>query len=128
MAVLDATNSCFNALTSGQQLAAIYGLLEDILAILDPMAEPNPLEYAANPCFNHLPSGQMAAAIWGILGNIFDVGLVGGGNAIVSAGTGEPEGVVVGLSASHVYVQVDGGIFMRLWYFNGTVGTNNGWV
>lgn len=119
----DATNPCFNALTSGQQLAAIWSLLVEILKVYDPMADPNPLEGAEVPCFHVLTSGQQLSTIWHMLGQIRDEipWVVGSANY---GGNGDPNGVVTA-NASSVYVQWDspGTIWLKV-----VDGGNTGWV
>ena len=50
----------------------------------------------------------------------------------VASGTATPEGNVTGEVLGQIYSQVaslgGGGAFVRFWVFNGTVGTNTGWV
>ena len=90
---LDATNACFNELTIGHKLTAIWTTLVEILQIYDPMANPSPIEAAQNACFNVLTSGQQFTAMWVVLDAILTAS-GGGGGGVNYFGNGSPEGVI----------------------------------
>jgi hypothetical protein len=116
----DATSPCFNALTSGQQLSAIWSVLVEILQHFDPMADPNPLDGAAVPCFHVLTSGQQLSSIWSMLA-LISTSITAGANY---GGNGDPNGVITA-AINAVYVQWDapGTIWLK------TIdGGNTGWA
>lgn len=50
--------------------------------------------------------------------------------SMAGTGTASPEGVVTGTREGQYYVQTDANDsrIERVWYFNGVVGTNTGWI
>ncbi len=72
-------------------------------------------------CFAAMPEEILTVIQTQLLCNL-SAGITGGAGQL--AGSGSPEGVIVGELAGQTYFRTDNN---TLYAFNGTVGTNTGW-